>query len=153
MIVNKIIKHLHHEELHALSHSGKKLETVEIDWFERDKKILRKTSSSSEDIGIKLDEKSHSLNEGDVLYEDEEKIIYVSISASELILVHIENIKEMGRCCFELGNRHLSLAIEEDKVLCPFDEPTFEYLKHKGFSVEKVPQKFSNYTECKGHSH
>lgn len=153
MIVTKVLKHLHHEELHELSHAGKKIETVEIDWFERGKKILRKTSSANEEIGIKLEEHSHSLNEGDVLFEDDEKIICVSISASDLILIHIQNIKEMGRCCFELGNRHLSLAIEEDRVLCPFDEPTFEYMKHKGFSVEKVHQKFSNYTECKGHSH
>ena len=153
MIVSKILKHLHHEEIHALSHSGKKIETVEIDWFERDKKILRKVSNSNEEIGIKLDEHAHALNEGDVIFEDDERLVYVSISASDLILIHIKDIKEMGRCCFELGNRHLSLAIEEDKVLCPFDEPTFDYMKHNGFDVEKVHQRFSNYTECKGHSH
>ena len=139
MIVSKILKHLHHEprwspaapahlhheEIHALSHSGKKIETVEIDWFERDKKILRKVSSSNEEIGIKLDEHAHALNEGDVIFEDDERLVYVSISASDLILIRIKNIKEMGRCCFELGNRHLSLAIEEDKVfsqLLPFNK-------------------------------
>lgn len=153
MICEKIEGHLHHEELHQLIHSGKKVETVEIDWFERDKKILRKMTSGGQEIGIKLGENSHSLNEGDVLFQDDSSVIVVSIAASDLILIHIKDIKEMGRCCFELGNRHLSLAIEESQVLCPFDQPTFEYMQHKGFDVEKVHQKFSHYTECKGHHH
>lgn len=153
MICEKIEGHLHHEELHQLMHSGKKVETVEIDWFERDKKILRKMTSGGQEIGIKLGENSHSLNEGDVLFQDDSSVIVVSIAASDLILIHIKDIKEMGRCCFELGNRHLSLAIEESQVLCPFDQPTFEYMQHKGFDVEKVHQKFSHYTECKGHHH
>lgn len=153
MICETVVRHVHHEELHSLEHSEKEILIVEIDWFERDKKILRKTLSNSEEIGIKLGENSHSLNEGDVLFEDDKKLIVVSIAASDLILVHIDSILEMGRCCFELGNRHLSLQIEEDKVLCPFDQPTLEYMEHKGFRVEKVHQKFSHYTECKGHHH
>lgn len=153
MICEKVINHLHHHELHELSHAGKTIDAVEIDWFERDKKILRKITASGQEIGIRLDDKAHSLNEGDVLYEDDSKVIVVSIAASDLILIHIKEIVEMGRCCFELGNRHLSLAIHEDKVLCPFDQPTFEYMQHKGFDVEKVHEKFSHYTECKGHSH
>lgn len=128
----------------------KRIETVEIDWFERDKRILRKTASSGEELGIRVD---HTLNEGDVLFEDDEKIIAVTIAPCDLVLVHIHGIREMGQCCFELGNRHLPLAIGDDSVLCPYDEPTFAYMKHKGFDVEKVRRKFVNYTECRGHTH
>lgn len=130
--------------------TNKRVDTVLIEWFERDKKLLRKTTSSGEDIGIKI---NHTLNEGDIIFEDDEKIIVIEIAPSDLISVEISGIKEMGRLCFELGNRHLSLAISDSCVKCPFDEPTFEYLGRLGFNAKKVHEKFVDYTECKGHSH
>jgi urease accessory protein len=60
---------------------------------------------------------------------------------------------EMGRLCFEIGNRHISLSISEDNVKIPYDEPTYEYLKKLGFDANKVKERFTNYTECKGHGH
>ena len=45
---------------------------------------------------------------------------------------------EMGRLCFELGNRHLSLKIDDDCVCVPYDHPTFEYLLKLGFNAEKL---------------
>ena len=42
----------------------KKIEYVSVDWFERDKKLLRKTTDSGEDIGIKIGE---PLNENEII--------------------------------------------------------------------------------------
>lgn len=130
--------------------TDKRIDTVLVEWFERDKKLLRKTTSFGEEIGIKI---ADTLNESDIIFEDDEKIIVIEIAPSDLISVEISDIKEMGRLCFELGNRHLSLAIYDNCVKCPFDEPTFEYLIKLGFNAEKVYEKFKDYTECKGHSH
>ncbi|MCI7351418.1 MAG: urease accessory protein UreE [Ruminococcus sp.] len=142
MIAEKIIGKLHE--------TSKQVETVTIDWFERDKKLLRKTTSSGEDIGIKVDS---PLNEGDILYEDDTRIIAVEIAPCDLISVNVGSMQEMGRLCFELGNRHLSLSISENNVKCPYDEPTFEYLKRLGFKAEKTHEKFAGYIECKAHAH
>lgn len=133
-----------------LGETEKKVEYVTIDWFERDKKILRKTTSSGEDIGIKTES---VLNEGDVIYEDENRVIAVEIAPCSLISVHVHSMEKMGRLCFELGNRHLSLSIGENTVKCPFDEPTFSYLCKLGFAAEKVFEKFDGYIECKAHAH
>lgn len=142
MIAEKIIGKLHD--------TSKRVETVTIDWFERDKKLLRKTTSSGEDIGIRVDS---PLNEGDILYEDDRKIIAVEIAPCDLVSVNIRSMQEMGRLCFELGNRHLSLSISKNNVKCPYDEPTFEYLKRLGFNAEKTHEKFAGYIECKAHAH
>ncbi len=130
--------------------TDKRVDTVSVEWFERDKKLLRKTTSYGEEIGIKI---ADTLNEGDIIFEDDEKIVIIEIAPSDLISIKISDIKEMGRLCFELGNRHLSLAIYDNCVKCPFDEPTFEYLKKMGFKAEKAHEKFKDYTQCKGHSH
>ncbi len=142
MIAEKILGKLHY--------TSKRVETVTIDWFERDKKLLRKTTSSGEDIGIKVDS---PLNEGDILYEDDSRIIAVEIAPCDLVSVNINSMQEMGRLCFELGNRHLSLSISENNVKCPYDQPTFEYLKRLGFNAEKTHEKFAGYIECRAHAH
>lgn len=142
MIAEKIIGKLHD--------TSKRVETVTIDWFERDKKLLRKTTSSGEDIGIRVDS---PLNEGDILYEDDTKIIAVEIAPCDLVSVNVGSMKEMGRLCFELGNRHLSLSISENNVKCPYDQPTLEYLKRLGFKAKKTHEKFAGYIECRAHAH
>lgn len=142
MIVQKVIGHL--------NHTDKNVDTVTIDWFERDKKRLKKISSKGIEIGISVEE---PLNDGDILYEDDNTIIVVEIAESELIKINVSNMIEMGRLCFEIGNRHISLSISEDNVKIPYDEPTYEYLKKLGFDANKVKERFTNYTECKGHGH
>ena len=142
MITEKIIG--------KLGKTDKSVEYVSVDWFERDKKLLRKTTDKGEEIGIKTDE---PLNENDIIYEDEDRIIAVTIAPSDLISVNVGTMEEMGRLCFELGNRHLSLQIHENEVKVPFDAPTFEYLKKLGFCVEEVTESFHDYIECKAHGH
>ena len=122
MIIEKI--------LGKLTVTEKKVDTVIVDWYERDKKLLRKTTSSGEDIGIKVEQ---PLNDGDILFEDDSRIIAVEIAPCDLIIVNVSSMTEMGRLCFELGNRHLSLSISEVTVKCQYDVPTFEYLKKLGF--------------------
>lgn len=133
-----------------LSLADKNVETVSIDWFERDKKVLRKVTDKGREIGIKIE---NTLNENDVIYKDESVVIAVTIAPCDLISVHVTSMQAMGRLCFELGNRHLSLSIGDENVKCPYDEPTFEYLKKLGFDAVKVHEKFTGYTECKGHTH
>lgn len=133
-----------------LGSTDKRVEKVTVDWFERDKKLLRKTTSGGEEIGIKIDV---PLNDGDIIFEDGERVIAVEIAPCDLISVKVSSMEGMGRLCFELGNRHLSLSISADCVKCPFDEPTFEYLKRLGFTASRVREKFTGYIECKAHAH
>ena len=133
-----------------LAKTDKKIEIVTIEWFEREKKLLKKVSSGGTEIGLRLTE---PLSDGDILYEDDDKIIAVEIAPCELIKISVSSMREMGRLCFEIGNRHLSLAISDSDVKIPYDEPTFLYLKKLGFNAERVTEKFTDFTECKAHGH
>lgn len=140
MIVNKI--------LGKFTDSHKSVDTVTIEWFERDKKRLRKISEHGIDIGIAVDE---PLSDGDILFEDERNIIIVAIAPCEILKIYVSSMKEMGRACFELGNRHRSLAIYDDCIKTPYDDTDRIYFSQFGFTVEKVVEKFSGYTICKAH--
>jgi len=128
---------------------GRAVETVWLDWHEIGMKILRKTLANGEEAGIRLPE---GIQEGDVLYEGEERVIAVGIKQTELIAIACPSARELGLACYELGNRHLPISLSENRVLCPYDEPTREYLLKKGFDVTVVTESFSNFT-ASGHSH
>ena len=130
--------------------SGKTVETVSFEWFEMSNKILKKKTSSGEEIGMRL---SEPLQDQAVLYEDENRIIALSLQPCEVIRVTVSSMKEMGRACFELGNRHLPLCVEEDFILTPFEHPTFEYLCKLGFDCRKVTEKFVPEVVVRGHGH
>ncbi|GHU59466.1 hypothetical protein AGMMS49975_27050 [Clostridia bacterium] len=81
------------------------------------------------------------------------RIIAASLLPCEVVRVRVMSMAEMGRVCFELGNRHLPLAIGEDFAATPFDNPTFEYLQKLGFHCERVVEKFTPEVIVRGHHH
>jgi len=132
------------------SPAGKTLETVPFEWFEMNNKILKKTSSAGTEIGLRL---SEALFDGGVLYEDNDKIICLALLPCETTRIHVHSMQEMGRVCFELGNRHLPLAIGEASVSTPYDRPTFEYLEKLGFHCHQTTEQFTPEIIVRGHSH
>lgn len=131
---------------------NREVDKIYVDWYELDKKLLRKTSAAGEEVGIRLEENGH-LHEGDVLFADDKGVLVLDILPCELTVVEVHSMQEMGRLCFELGNRHLSLSIEENRVSVPYDAPTFAYLQKLGFAPEKEEAKFSHFTVCHAHGH
>lgn len=123
---------------------------VELDWFEADSKRLRKTTVGGKDIGIAVAE---TLKDGDILYLDESVCIAVKLSECELTRITVSTMQEMGRACFEIGNRHLSLKISDGEVLIPYDEPTHRHLKNLDFDCEKIVGRFDDFIVCKAHGH
>lgn len=129
---------------------GKKIVKVPFEWFECEKKRIAKTAEDGEELGVAIED---VLEDGDILAVTEDTVYEVEVLPARLVCARVSDMCQMGRLCFELGNRHLSLEIEKDRVLVPYDEPTFTYLKHLGFDVSEVEEKFCNYIVCKAHGH
>ena len=81
---------------------------VAFEWFELEKKRIKKTAEDGTEFGISIPE---VLKEGDILGETESALYVVQIIKTRLIHIHVHKMQEMGRLGFELGNRHLSLKI------------------------------------------
>ncbi|MGN1415269.1 MAG: urease accessory protein UreE [Oscillospiraceae bacterium] len=144
MIAEKILGNIHSEAV-AVS-----VDMVELEWFEADGKRLRKTTKGGRDIGIAVGKK---LRDGDILCLDNEVCIAVEVTKCELTKIRVSSMEEMGRACFEIGNRHLPLKISADSVLIPYDEPTEQHLKNLGFSCERIVGSFDDHIVCKAHGH
>jgi urease accessory protein len=122
----------------------KPIDYLDLEWFEATKKIQRKKTRQGEDIAIKFLREGQRLREGDILFEDEQKIIVVTILETEAIVISPSSMLEMGTVCYEIGNKHIPLFIQQDKVLLPFEMPMYRWLEVSGFKPEKQSVKLLN---------
>ncbi|MFH7017234.1 urease accessory protein UreE [Flavobacterium sp. FlaQc-47] len=122
----------------------KPIDYLDLEWFESTKRIQRKKTRQGEDIAIKFLREGQRLREGDVLFENDKKIIVVNILETEAIVISPASMLEMGTVCYEIGNKHIPLFIQHDKVLLPFEMPMYRWLEVSGFKPEKQSAKLLN---------
>ncbi|MFP3590338.1 urease accessory protein UreE [Chryseobacterium sp. SIMBA_038] len=123
---------------------GKSIDYLDLEWFESTKRIQRKKTRQGEDIAIKFLREGQRLREGDILFENEEKLIVINILETEAIVISPDSMLEMGTVCYEIGNKHIPLFIQENKVLLPFEMPMYRWLEVSGFKPEKQTVKLLN---------
>lgn len=136
MIVQKKIGNI-------ISHpvNTKCIDWLHLEWYEKGKRILRKQTVNGREVSIKFLNENPDLTDGDILVEDEEIIIAVSIIPCECIVVQPKNMFEMASVCYEVGNKHLPLFYEEESLLVPFDAPLMRLLSAQEYDVKKEERK------------
>ncbi|CAA7195856.1 urease accessory protein UreE [Chryseobacterium potabilaquae] len=138
MIINETIGNL------IQNPTTKPVDYLDLEWFETTKRIQRKKTRLGIDIAIKFLREGQRLREGDILFEDNEKVIAVNIMETEAIVMSPVSLLEMGTVCYEIGNKHIPLFIQDDKVLLPFEMPMYRWLEASGFKPEKQFVKLLN---------
>ena len=171
MLITKVIGNIGTEEEIA----GKKTEWIELDWEELSKRILRKETDQGTDVALSLeqhdddhDHHSHDhgdhdghdhhherqpLQYGDILFEDDERLIAVRTKMEPVIVISPKNMTEMGKTAFELGNRHTPALIEENEVIVRADHTLNKLLDEVGVAYETTERRFKQPFKYRGHSH
>lgn len=147
MMVEKILGNLKHCNL-----NGRKIDTVWVDWFDTDKKILKKTSDQGVEMGIKISA-GLPLQSGDILYEDENVVIAVDIPECEAIVIVPGDMREMGQACYAIGNKHAPLFYEDGRLATPYEAPVFAMLEAGGYGPERTMLKLVHRFGGHGHPH
>ncbi|MDQ0782552.1 urease accessory protein UreE [Chryseobacterium sp. W4I1] len=138
MIINETIGNL------SQNPTAKPVDFIDLEWFETTKRIQRKKTRMGTDIAIKFLREGQRLREGDILFEDDQKIIAVNVLETEAIVMSPASLLEMGTVCYEIGNKHIPLFIQDNQVLLPFEMPMFRWLEASGFKPEKKTVKLLN---------
>lgn len=139
MIINEIIGNLFDQPM-----TGKSIDYLDLEWFETTKRIQRKKTRQGTDIAIKFLREGQRLREGDILFENEEKLVVINVLETEAIVMKPTSMLEMGTVCYEIGNKHIPLFIQDDKVLLPFEMPMYRWLEATGFAPERESVKLLN---------
>lgn len=119
------------------SNNTKTIDWLKLQWFETNKRILRKHTESGLEIALKFLQENPNLNQGDILYEDEKSIIAIDILPCECIVVAPKNMFEMASVCYEIGNKHLPLFFDKEELLVPNEMPLYKLLITQGYIVKQ----------------
>ncbi|SIR35148.1 urease accessory protein UreE [Pontibacter lucknowensis] len=135
LLVEKVIGNLSNTNTGNLS-----IDFLDLDWFDTGKTTLRKRTRAGQEIGIRKD--STPLEDGDLLYLDGERAIAINILPCECIVFKPDNFKDMGTICFEIGNKHIPVFInEEAEVLVEFENPLYRLLERSGYEPRREVRK------------
>ncbi|UOO82078.1 urease accessory protein UreE [Uruburuella testudinis] len=134
-------------------------DTVRLQWFEADRRILRKTSTGGRDIAFRLLKEGQRLRHGDVVYADSKLLIRIEIEPSEVTVLSPQTLPDMARACYEIGNKHAPLFLDGDELIMPYEPPMFAWLDAAGFSPRRDRRRLSEQLRANsaqgagGHSH
>ena len=131
------------------------IDLLALEWFETGKRILRKRTAAGRDIALRFLRESPALTEGDILYAGEKELIVVSILPCPVIVINPSSAYQLASVCYEIGNKHLPLFIEEPVLLTPYEAPLFRQLQAQGYDVRKEdrPLLTSLRTTVAAHAH
>lgn len=122
------------------SPESRSVDLLDVDWFDTGKTTLRKRTQAGQEVGIRKN--TIPLEDGDILYMDEERVIAVNILPCECIVFKPRNFREMGTICFEIGNKHIPIFInEENEVSVEFERPLYALLERYGYQPRKEVRK------------
>ena len=137
------------------STTNKNIDWLNLEWHEANKRILHKKTRAGIDVTMKFLKENQNLTEGDIIYEDTETIIVVDIQTCEAIVIRPKTMFEMATVCYEIGNKHLPLFLQDGDLLIAYETPLFNLLTSLGYEVKKENRKLINplKTSVASHAH
>lgn len=123
---------------------NKAIDWLIVEWYETNKRILHKKTKAGIAITLKFLKENPELTEGDILWQDENKLVAIEINSCEAIVIRPKNNFEIASVCYEIGNKHLPLFYEENEFIVAYDAPLFRLLQAAGYVVSKENRKLLN---------
>ena len=121
--------------------NGRLIDWLYLEWFETNKRILRKRTASGRELALRFLNENPALAQDDVLYEDGQCLIAIDIAPCDAIVIKPRSMYEMACVCYEIGNKHLPLFYEEASLLVPYEDPLFRLLSAGGFAPVREKRK------------
>jgi len=134
---------------------GRGIDALRLEWYETGKRVMRKQSAGGREVALRFLNESPALMEGDLLYADEEVVIVVEIIPCAVVVIPMVSLAAVAAVCYEIGNRHLPLFIDEGVLLAPFEEPLYRWLGASGYMVSREDRKllYPLRSTVAGHEH
>ncbi|MFK7814913.1 MAG: urease accessory protein UreE [Gammaproteobacteria bacterium] len=140
----------HMGHVHEYSH------TLTLIYELRKKARLKTTLDSGEEVGIMLP-RGLVLRGGDGLQSDDGVIVKVIAAAEEVSVARSENKLLLAKAAYHLGNRHMSLQIEDNYLIYQKDHVLDAMVENLGLAITHEMRAFEPesgaYSHHSSHSH
>lgn len=141
------------EVLSAPSVENKLRDVLEIEWYETTKTIIRRSTTSGIEIALRKNNR-RPLEDGDVLWQNEDRYIELVIKPCECIVFAPATLREMGIICFEIGNKHIPIYIDDNNnVSVAYETPLYTLLERAGYQPRIEIKKLLKTHMLKVHGH
>lgn len=124
--------------------NNRAIDNLLLEWYETNKRILHKKTVSGSEVVMKFLNGNQQLTDGDVVYEDDFKIIVIEIIECDAMIIRPKTMLEMASVCYEIGNKHLPVFYQQDEILVPYEVPVFNLLVSAGNNVNRGKRKLIN---------
>lgn len=131
MIVERIIG-----KKDEMSVSGRKSVRVLMDRETMAKPHQKAVTEEGETVGISLPQ-GENLFPGAVIYEDDERIVYVDLEEEDGLVIYPEDSMQWARAAYNIGNMHQSAYIRQDRIIVPYDEILASLMTKLGIAWER----------------
>lgn len=105
---------------------GRQRDTVSLGWEERRWNRRRLTTTGGREVALALPTGS-VLEPGAIIAVEADWYLVVESRPEPLLAIYPQSHEEAVRLAFDVGNRHFTLAVEDDGLLVP-DDPAMEQL-------------------------
>lgn len=123
---------------------GKRHDPVLLAWHECGNRSLRRRSREGREVVILLPP-GQVLEHGDVLFEDDVLRVVVELIPCQVLVACAQDLQQMGRLAFELGNLHVAAQIAGTEILVQPDGPVEEVLHRLGVPYSVEIRRFTPY--------
>lgn len=148
MLVKEIKSNL--KKRNDLAQYKKEIVTIENEALA--KRIHHLKTDQGTEISIRLEPGKH-LHVGDILLEEEQRVIVVEVLPEDVLVIKPQSIHEMGVIAHELGNRHLPAQFIQNEMLVQYDYLVEHLLTHKNIAYSREQVKLPEAFRHIGHSH
>ena len=113
------------------------VELVKISNDDLQKTHRRITSNAGSELAISLPVGS-CLKDGDILYRDSHKLIYVYLEEEKAIHIMPSSGIEWAKAAYNIGNIHHTVFLKEDGVYTPYDESVMHVIEKTDIPFEVI---------------
>ena len=159
MIIQTILGNIFQDKLAWQDYA---IDYLELDWYELNKRVMRKSTKKNLDIGISITQDKVNFQEGDILFIHEQNLIVISVKSCECIAIIMHDYLDIARVCYEIGNKHSQIFIDEHDLsifLIPYDLPILNMLTKMNITTKIVnarlikPLVYKDHNQFIVHSH
>ncbi len=109
------------------------IDWLPIEWYETGKRIFRKNTLGGLEVAAKFLAAPHALQDGDILLATNGILVVVQIVPCNCLTIAPQNNHQLANICYEIGNKHLPLFMDEHLLLTPYDAPLHRLLQAQGY--------------------
>lgn len=81
------------------------------------------------------------LKNGDILYQDKKRIIYIDLIMEKVLRIRPRNSFEWARAAYNIGNMHQKAYLKEDNIYVPHDSNIEKLIESIGIPFEITHEK------------